>query len=126
MNFDGQKVLDKIKSDDLREDALHSAPSSHTVLVEVGLPLPTIERSSREAVTFGRSGLRVGGGAPSSESVDQARHELEQALGHQTQRYLPSSRSFVVEATGRELRRIAEVPAVVAIWPNTNRGYRAY
>jgi hypothetical protein len=117
-------ALEKIRSEDLRADAMHLDGSAHTVLVEVGVPLPTLERSSTPSITNGRPRIRIGSNSTDGvASVDEARKAVEQALGHKAQRYLPSSRTFIVEATGRELCRIAELPAVVAIWPNTARGF---
>lgn len=117
------KALDKIRSDLLREDALHEENSAHTVLVEVGVPLPTVQRAKSSSITIGRPRLRVSSPQDDAAGIEAAKRAVEQALGHKAERYLPSSRTFVVEATGRELRRIAELPSVVAIWPNRSFGF---
>jgi hypothetical protein len=121
MTVTERQAMDKFRSVDLREDALQSASLTQTVLVEVGVPLPKVSLSTRSGITPGRPMFKVSSGSQ-TESVDDVRRELEEALGHKTERYLPSSRTFVVEATGQELLQIAQVPSVVAIWPNTERG----
>lgn len=116
-----REAMDKFRSENLREDALRSASLPQTVLVEVGVPLPQVGLATRSGITQSRPVFRVTGGSRPGD-VDNVRRQLEEALGHKTERYLPSSRAFVVEATGQQLLQIAEVPSVVAIWPNTARG----
>lgn len=116
-----RQAMDKFRSVDLREDALQAASLVQTVLVEIGVPLPQVSLSTRSGITQGRPMFKVNS-APQADIVDDVRRQLEEVLGHKTERYLPSSRTFVVEANGQELLQIAQVPSVVAIWPNTERG----
>jgi hypothetical protein len=121
-------LLNKIKSDELRQDARQSHTVPHTVIVEVDLPLPRLEISGRPSLTDGRKSVRIGSSSePAADArLGETRQALERILGRKPERYLPSSRSFIVEATGEELMRLAEVPSVVAIWPNTYRQWYAF
>ncbi|WP_210530392.1 hypothetical protein [Rubellimicrobium arenae] len=115
------EALDKIRSIELREAALAGEGIVRTVLVEVDLPRPQVVASGRSPLTPGQPSFRVIGDRGSEAQVTQVRRAIETALGHPVERYLPSSRAFVVKATGREIQRVAELPAVLALWPNTRR-----
>ncbi|MBP1805211.1 hypothetical protein [Rubellimicrobium aerolatum] len=126
---DPNGTLDKIRSEALRRDAAAADPAIHVVLVEIALPPARLEVARPSAP--GRPALRVApeagfgtgpetGGLPAAD-LHPIREAVEAALGHAAERYLRSARAFVVRASGPELRRLAEVPAVRAIWPNARR-----
>lgn len=114
-------ALAKIRSDRLRTEAENADRTPHTVIVEVDVPLPAVEMSSREAVTSGRKLLRFSKPAVDANLLQGIKRALAEALGHEPKTYLASSRSFIVEATGDEMRRVAQIPNVLAIWPNSRR-----
>ena len=114
-------TLDKIRSTELREEVLAADDVLRTVLVEIDVARPRMERTSRPSLTPGRASLRIVAGNAGEAQERQVRQAIEAALGRATERYLASAHAFVVKATGRELRAVAELPAVLAIWPNTRR-----
>jgi hypothetical protein len=116
------EALDKIRSSELRRDALSGDGAVHTVLIEIEVPSPPqVMGSDRPSLTPGRPSWRIVGGAESESQVRATREAIEHALGRAAERYLPSAHAFVVKATGRELRKITDIPCVLAIWPNTRR-----
>jgi hypothetical protein len=120
---DPAAALDKIRSDELRREAVTTRSQPHVVVVELNLPQPKVEvmPSSREP---GRgTGFSIST-EPSDSTVSESRvaktrHAIEQIIGRPPERFFPSSGSFVVTATGKQLQQLVELPYVAAIWPNT-------
>lgn len=113
-------LLAKIRSDELRKAAESADRVRHVVIVEIDLPHPTFEASERTSLT-GRPMMRLGEAEEQPEKLAQVRAAIREALGREPERYLPSSHAFIVEVTGDKIRRLAAIPDVLAIWPNTRR-----
>jgi hypothetical protein len=110
--------LNKLRSDDLRQRVLSADPESQTVIVEVNIPLPALQVAKSRLGERSRIGLapKEGGG----DDVKSIKRKMKKIFGA-VPRFLPSSRSFIVDATGDQLRKVAELPEVLAVWPNTVR-----
>ncbi len=116
-------ALDKIRSEQLRQEAVKTQSEPHVVVVELNLPQPKVQiaPSSREP------GIGTGfsiSADPSDSSVSESRvaktrHAIERIIGRPPERFFPSSGSFVVTATGKQLQQLVTLPYVAAIWPNT-------
>jgi nucleoside-diphosphate-sugar epimerase len=115
------EALDKIRSSELRRDALAVDDALHTVLVEIEAPRLQVIRSARPSIVPGYPSPRIAGSGEEEFQVRATRQAIEEALGRAAERYLPSAHVFVVKATGLELRRISGIPSVQAIWLNTRR-----
>ena len=117
--------LGKIRSDELRDHALHSDVEPTTVIVEVVLPVPQVAVSGGGRMGTQQARLSIvpssAAGSTMEAKVAEIRRALTDALGRQPDRFLASSRSFILDATGNELSRIAALPTVLAIWPNVHR-----
>ncbi|AWN46308.1 hypothetical protein DK419_08270 [Methylobacterium terrae] len=118
-------ALRKIRSDELRDHARQADVEPTTVIVEVDLPVPQVAVSGGNR--FGAQPTRISilpsptSGTALEARLAEIRHALTDALGRQPGKFLASSRSFILEATGKELGRIAALPTVLAIWPNAHR-----
>jgi hypothetical protein len=97
------------------------------VLIEVALPEARVETKK---VVRGGVEIRVPASiAPTSEErnresegiVAESRRLLRENL-RTSPRWLESACVFVATATPRQLRRIAQSPAIKAIWPNREIG----
>ena len=112
--------LTKIRSEPLRDQARAESVELQVVLVELDLPCPQLgtERGGPGQALR----LRFLGSAPSAGELEariaEARRELAGILGQQPERYIDAASAFVVQARGDQLRRIACLPIVGAIWPN--------
>ncbi|BAQ45502.1 MULTISPECIES: hypothetical protein [Methylobacterium] len=117
--------LGKIRSDELRDHVLHSDVEPTTVIVEVDLPVPQIAVSGGNRIGTQQARFSILPSATSSSTMEakvaEIRRALTDALGRQPGKFLASSRSFILDATGNELSRIAALPTVLAIWPNVRR-----
>jgi hypothetical protein len=119
-------VLEKIQSNDLRAAVAREAEAPRTVIVELDLPMPKLRTvapgnrhgTGRACFSFApaETGPEIG-----ARIADSSRH-IAEIIGRPPETFLESSASFVVEATGSQIGQIAEMPAVSAIWPNTQRG----
>lgn len=124
-------VLEKIRSDDLRHEAMAETSESRSVIVELDLPMPKLEMTeSRGAGSTGRSRLRFAPMAREDEAeagrkaskIEALKEGIATITGHLPETYLSASESFVVNANGEQIGRIACMPTVSAIWPNSRRG----
>ena len=124
-------ILEKIRSDDLRHEAVAESSEPRSVIVELNLPMPKLEMASRRTAGL-RSKAHIRFAAPTPEDAAEAGREeskiatSEKAIatitGHPPETYLSASGSFVVKANGEQIGRIAHMSTVSAIWPNSNRG----
>jgi hypothetical protein len=112
-------LADKIADPELRRFASAGESDRRLVLVEPDLP----RRWLRMERTPARArGFRPAAGASvdeelSRERTSEARRFLSDLL-HQEPRWLATARTFVVEATGNEVARMAGSPLIKAIHPN--------
>ena len=109
--------LDKIRSDELRSAADAGGAEVHTVIVELNVPLPRIS-SSKPSPGRPSNPIRFEDGEPNGVDANAIREEIAKGVRRPVGRYMATSRAMVVDATGRELREIARLPGVSAIWPN--------
>jgi hypothetical protein len=115
-------ALEKIRSEQLRREAVNTRSESHVVVVEVSLPRPKVEviRSNEPG-----SGARLRVAQDASDSAEaenrvaRARKAIEKITGRPPEQFFPSSSAFVVTATGMQLQQLVKLPDVAAIWPNT-------
>lgn len=118
-------ALGKIRSDELRAHARQADVEPTTVIVEVDLPVPQVAVSGGNR--FGSQPARISilppptSGTALEARLAEIRRALTDALGRQPGKFLASSRSFILDATGKELSKIAALPTVLAIWPNARR-----
>lgn len=121
MDIDDKALLAKLRSG-LEADVLRGRRDAQTVIVELDLPLPRIALAAkRSGLTVGYRPLRIEAAEGRPEIVDAVRRDLARVLGSATAQYLSSSNAFIVDATGPQLREIAHIDGVKAIWPNTRR-----
>lgn len=118
-------ALEKIRSEYLRREATQTHAKPHVVILEVDLPQPKI-KVSRAASGIDAKRLRVvSADSPDSskieERVAETRRSIEKILGKPPDQFFSSSGAFVVTATGEQLRKLARLPSVSAIWPNDRR-----
>ncbi len=116
-------AIEKVRSEELRREMASAASEPRVVVVELDLPKGRVEavpHDSRDV--FGRVRFRVGtmppSGATTEQRIDETRRAIEEITGRPADRFFRSSGSFVIEANGRQIRRVAELPSVAAIWPN--------
>ena len=118
--------FDKIRSESLREDARSESPSPRTVIVEVDVPVPRVAaapagRGGRGTFSHKRRFRLVAPDADLDDGIAAVRQALADVVGGPAGRYLPTSNAFIVDMTGKQLRQIAAMPMVRAIYPNTVR-----
>ena len=116
--------LEKIRSQALRREALSDGGPTVVVVVEVDLPHATIDVvPPGTGEVSGASGYRFLASEPDPEQVDRrvndARAGIQSITGKRPETYLASSGTFVIEANGEQIRHIAELPSVAAIWANS-------
>jgi len=114
--------LDKIRSDELRHEAETTRSQPHVVVVELDLPQPKVQVMSSSREPGRGTGFRISEPSDAKASdnrVAKTRHAIEQIIGKPPEQFFPSSGSFVVTATGKQLQQLVELPYVAAIWPNT-------
>jgi hypothetical protein len=116
-------MIEKVRSADLRSDVASARSEPRVVIVELDIPKARVEvirPEQRDA--FGRTRFRLGAATPAGGAVERritdARREIERIIGRPADRFFRSSNSFVVEANGEQIGRLAELPSVAAIWPN--------
>jgi hypothetical protein len=114
--------LGKIRSDFLRQETANARAEPHTVVVELNLPHPKVE-FSRSSMGIGSAKQRIARGVDDSPEetkrhVAMAQKSIEKIIGHKADAFFPSSSAFVVTATGEQLRELANLDLVSAIWPN--------
>ncbi|WP_375461354.1 hypothetical protein [uncultured Enterovirga sp.] len=120
--------LGKIRSEQLRDEAASGTMAGpHTVILEIDVPGPSLEvLSPRLGMGFGTPAFRIGPAADDKPAdaervVHRVGGEIERIIGRTPETFLASSGTFVVDATGPQLRELAKIPAITAIWPNTRR-----
>ncbi len=123
-------ILDKIRSDDLRDAAVAEAPRPRTVIVELDLPMPKLVAAAPLAPGL-RSKPRFRFAAPdpvqdpaaeAGRTIEASKEDIASITGRPPETYLSAAASFVVTATGEQIGRIARMASVSAIWPNAQRG----
>jgi hypothetical protein len=116
-------VLDKIRSEELRREAVKTRPESHVVVVELNLPRPKVEviRSNQEPGSGARFSVapNASDSAEAESRISRTRKAIEEIIGRPPEQFFPSSGAFVVTATGKQLQQLVKLPDVAAIWPNT-------
>ncbi len=120
-------VIRKIQGEDLKRQVIASTPRTQTVIVELALPQMKLERSLPYTRTeWGRPNLRFKASEVSQVDIEtdiaKAKMEIEHIIGRPAEAVLPSSGTVVVVADGTQIRSIAGLPSVAAIWPNMQRG----
>ena len=112
-------ALRKIRSEDLRDIARDESSERQTIIVELDLPVPQIIPPSRFRSLAGDRQMFMSASKKddSDAIIDKARRRLTEMLGREP-KFLRSSHSFIVDADGAQIREIAELPSVHAIWPN--------
>jgi hypothetical protein len=117
-------VIEKVRSADLRSDVASARSEPRVVIVELDMPKARVEviRPEQHDDFGSRARFRLGATTPAGEAVERrisnARGEIERIIGRPADRFFRSSNSFVVEANGEQIGRLAELPSVAAIWPN--------
>jgi hypothetical protein len=119
-------VIEKIRSEELRTKAMAGDSRPSIVIVELDLPQPKIEAiSPSERTSIGRPSFRFSQTADESADIThrvaQSSSDIERIIGKPPERFLATSGTFIVEANGEQIRNIAKLPTVSAIWPNTKR-----
>ncbi|WP_157091463.1 hypothetical protein [Methylobacterium nodulans] len=105
---------------------MNESGSPLVAVVEVSLPNPKLEpvipRSSGDVRV---SRFQLVGPEPDPEEVNRrvndVRRAIEEITGKPPENFLASSGSFVIEANGKQLLRVADLPNVAAIWPNKSQ-----
>jgi len=122
MSLGKAENVGKIRSEFLRREAAEAPSEPHVVIVELNLPSPkasappppmNVGSAKRRIV----AAVEVGSG-DTKKKVSDARKMIEKIIGHKTDAFFPSSSAFVVSATGEQLRSLANLDLVSAIWPN--------
>jgi hypothetical protein len=116
-------VLEKVQSADLRNDVASARSTPRVVIVELDLPKARVEVIRPEQQdAFATARFRLGAATPAGDAVERriadARREIERIIGRPADRFFRSASSFIVEANGEQIGRLAELPSVAAIWPN--------
>jgi len=124
-------ILEKIRSDDLRSEAMAENSEPRSVIVELDLPMPKLEMAERQTVGL-RSKAQFRFAAPSpgeagetgqdASKISASKEGIATITGRSPETYLATSGSFVVKATGEQIGRIARMATVLAIWPNLKHG----
>jgi hypothetical protein len=118
---DAPDPLEKLRSDGLKRAVLDVSSNPQTVIVELALPLPRVVVSPRGSNVMRRPAAVESVSAHELETrVSEALRAIAQ-VGVEAGPFIPSAHALVVDATGRQLRSLAELPAVRAIWPNERR-----
>lgn len=116
-------VLEKIRSDDLRNEAVAEASEPHTVIVELNLPMPQLEMAPSIGIAArGKPRFRFGSAESDSDhgyQIAASKADIATITGKSPINYLASAGSFVVTANGAQIGRIACMSSVSAIWPNS-------
>jgi hypothetical protein len=115
-------ALEKIRSEDLRQAAAETKSKPHVVIVEVAIPRPQVDVLSPGGQgETGAARFRISSKVTKSDEVRplaETRRAIEKILGRPAERFFSSSGAFVVTATGEQIRHLADLPQVRAIWPN--------
>lgn len=124
-------ILEKIRSSDLRKDAIAETLEPRSVIVELDLPMPKLEIVDRRTSGL-RSKAQFRFAKPTPGDATEAGQEASKIAaskegiatitGRLPDTYLSASGSFVVRANGEQIGRIASLSTVSAIWPNSNHG----
>ncbi len=120
-------VLEKIRSDELRDAAVAEAPRPRTVIVELDLPMPKLEAAAplrpdlRGKPRF-RFAAPDASAAEAGRKIEASKEDIASITGRLPETYLSAAGSFVVTANGEQIGRIARMSSVSAIWPNAQRG----
>ncbi len=122
-------ALEKIQSQDLKRDAAQAGSQPHTVIVELDIPMGKIEAAIPKSRTYpGPPKLSIAPPPTSPDEIERRVSEtataIEKITGKAPETFFSTSGSFVVVANGEQLRSIATLSWVAAIWPNTRRGGR--
>jgi hypothetical protein len=120
------EALRKIRSENLRQQALETRSEPHVVIVELDLPHPVLKllpgRDDRRGIGARweiQSDSTAAGVA--DQQVAEMRKAIKKITGKAPEQFFPSSGAFVVTATGKQLQELACLPSVSAIWPNDPR-----
>jgi hypothetical protein len=124
-------ILEKIRSDELRSEAVAETSEQRSVIVELDLPMPKLEMGDRRTEGLrGKAHFRFA--APTPEDIAEAgqedskitasKEDIATITGRLPDNYLSTAGSFVVRANGEQIGRIARMSTVSAIWPNSKRG----
>lgn len=124
-------ILEKIRSNDLRNEAIAETLEPRSVIVELDLQTLKLELADRRTSGLrGKTQFRFA--TPTAEESSEAEQEsskiaaskegIATITGRLPDTYLSASGSFVVKANGEQIGRIALMSTVSAIWPNSNRG----
>lgn len=114
--------FEKIRSEELREQARTASSEAETVIIEVDVPPHQIGAAAMPH--YGSERIRPMIFPPTfdhTEIVQAAREALADVIGRSPGRYLASSHAFILDVTGEQLKQVAAIPEVRAIWPNTVR-----
>jgi hypothetical protein len=116
-------AMKKIRSDNLRQEAIETRSEPHVVIVEINIPHPKIVPLPSDADRGGVGTRFKIESAPSATNdadrrVAETRKAIQKITGNAPERFFSSSGAFVVTATGNQLRQLACLPSVSAIWPN--------
>jgi hypothetical protein len=116
----------KIASDELNHLIELGSNDPVGVLIELDLPEEVFVEVERRlaadqvgsgAVRFRRTVPKASEQQERTESINKVRQLLEEMSGV-SPRWLGSSQTFVARVSPRQLRDIADLPDVKAIWPN--------
>jgi len=121
MDIDDTASLAKLRSG-LEADVRRGRRDAQTVIVELDIPPPRVALApKRTGLTLGYRPMRIEAGESRPDVVESVRDGLTRVLGSASSHYLSAAQAFVVDATGPQLREIAHIDGVKAIWPNTRR-----
>lgn len=119
-------LQEKISNKELLEVASQDIAKPISILIELDLPkrhaklAPSRTRNSSQRTLVSIRPLSQEQQSEANIRIEQTKDFLERTLGVPP-RWLPSSRSFVVKVTPRQLQEIATLDAVKAIWPNNQK-----
>jgi hypothetical protein len=116
-------VMAKLRAEDLRDEVEQGSSTKQMVIVELALSSGQVEALPIDLYDrTGRVRFKVRSAPPgivdTEGKIKDVRQAIESIVGRPTDTFFRSSGSLVVEATGEQMRRIAELPSVSAIWPN--------
>jgi hypothetical protein len=117
------RVSAKIADPDLKRFVDLEAEERRLLLVEPELPARQLrmQRSERVGPSFRPVGVEPEDREDRARRTAEAEHFLGELL-HCQPRWLDASRTFVVEATGREVAAMIRSPLIKAIHPNRRIG----
>lgn len=115
-----EDALQKLRSKALRAKVDEADPIPSVVIVEIADKFAgqiVVARDS-DGLAKARAQLLEAGEDDPAASLAALAKQVAEITGRPPLTMMPTSGAIVIEADGREIGRIAALPAVQAIWPN--------